>query len=76
MAGVLPLASREVPFEPWFEDWPGLVLEDGEWLDRIKFWVGNRDGVAELAGRVREWVLSRRSIEQTIPLWREALGVS
>src|SRR3990167_3669423 len=73
MAGALPLMSRETPFEPWFDVWPELTLEDGEWLDKIKYWVQNRDSVPEVVGWVKDWVLETRSIEKTIDNWRLAL---
>ena len=74
-AGVLPLMSREEPFKPWFDLWPEFTLEDGEWLDKIKYWVSEgKESVNEVAGWVKEWVFDTRSIDQTIDLWRQAIN--
>lgn len=73
-AGVLPLMSRDEPFRPWFDDWPNLCLGDDEWFDQIKYWVRNRDSVAEVAGWVKGWVLDNRSIDKTIHHWRAAIN--
>ena len=75
MAGVLPLMSEEEPYRPWFRDWPELVVKKDDWEEVIRHYCQNRDTVPRLAQETREWTIANRSIEHTIDLWKEALGV-
>lgn len=74
MAGVLPLFSRETPFEPWFDYFPDLALEADDWLPAIRWAIANQDDVKARAQDCKEFVMEHRSIQANIHKWHEVLN--
>lgn len=73
MAGVLPLVSNAVPYQT-LQHLPDLVIDDGGWLEAIRYFVKNPDLAAQRAAEVKDWVMSDRTIQATIGLWKEAIS--
>jgi glycosyltransferase involved in cell wall biosynthesis len=73
MAGVLPIVSDVATYD----DWRGTAVRwaaDAAGFEREVRWaVEHRDQVREQAKHVRRHVRARRTIEQEISRWREAL---
>ncbi len=72
MACALPLCSDAAPYKEWVNRYTPSPATSDEWLALIKWCVANRDEVHERAGAARDYVLTERTIDRTIPLWREA----
>jgi hypothetical protein len=76
MAGALPIVQDCENYAAW-RDTPVLFARDAdEFLEHVQWAVAHRGEVRERAMAAREYVLRERTIERTLPLWREALGVS
>lgn len=71
-AGVLPLASNAVPYRGW--DSSGILVNDGDWMEVIRHHVLNREQVSFKANAFREEVLAKRTIQDSIHLWRDAIN--
>lgn len=85
MAGAYPIASNCPPYDEWGElvrlvpgsAWGGqirAVPPADAFLEAVQWAVAHRDEVRERALKAREYVLRERTIETTLPLWREAVA--
>lgn len=74
MAGVMPILQDEVPFSYWKgAGWDWMCSTKGDWMEAIQEIVRNRSDAPLIAQRAKELVLTERTIDVNIELWREAL---
>ncbi len=67
MAGALPVVSGATPYGGWRGRLPMADSPVG-FVEQVKWAVGNRELVRELAAGVRELVLAERTVERNV--WR------
>jgi hypothetical protein len=79
MVAALPIVSEGIVYADWGAPYvegrkgPALVAESAEgFCSRLAWAVENRDEVRALGQEARDYVLSERTIENTIELWRGA----
>lgn len=73
MAGVMPLVQMAEPYKSW----EGVVptpSTKSDWMECIRWAVQNPDEVSAFAQQAKDYVMTERTIQSTIHLWREALN--
>lgn len=75
MAGVMPIVQDETPYEYWKgAGWDWVCKTKGDWMEAIQEIVRNRDEAPKFAAQAKELVMTERTIDVTIDLWRSALA--
>lgn len=73
MAGALPIVSEAEPYRPWFGRVPVAASPD-DFVELVQWAYEHRAEVREQAATARAYVLSERTIEESVGRWREACG--
>jgi hypothetical protein len=73
MAGAWPIVSTASPYRPW-QDRTLTCTTAKDWEQAIRWAVRHRDEIPALMAETRDYVLSERTIDSNIHLWREALN--
>jgi hypothetical protein len=72
MAGAMPIVSRTIPYQPWWDLVPTCDSPKG-FLKAVKFAVKNRDAIKSYADLAKNYVLDNRLIQHEIWTWKEAI---
>lgn len=70
MAGALPIVSDVLPYQAWRDR--TIRCEDGAWGKAFRWCLTHRDEIPKLAQEAKDYVLSERTIDQSVHIWREA----
>lgn len=72
MAGAWPIVAKAEPYRPWRDR--TLVCDTAkDWKNAMRWLLEHRDEVPRLAAEAKDYVLSERTINQSIHLWRQAV---
>ena len=74
MAGVMPIASWEIPYDYWQGKWDFLPRNADEWMEQIRYIVKNRDIVKGKAAEAKAMILAERTIDHEVHKWEEAIS--
>lgn len=70
MAGAMPLVQASESYKGW-----GYAAKSsGDWEELIRHVVQHRDVISQRAAEAKKYVLTYRTIDQTVDRWREAIG--
>lgn len=75
MGGAMPFVQGEEPYWEWRDlEFAKTCHTPADWLQQIKWAIGNRDEVRARAQQAREYVLTHRSFKTEIERWRQAIA--
>lgn len=72
MAGAWPIVASAEPYKPW-HDRTMTCSSAKDWQRALRWVVLHRDEISQLAAEARDYVLSERTIGDSVHLWREAI---
>lgn len=74
MGGAVPVLSDVPPYAPWTDGENCMKAKSPhDFYKAVQHLVRNRDEVKQLAAAAKDYVLSNRTTEKQIGLWREAV---